>query len=290
MIRQNSILLHFALCILIHPAAAQDTIPLWPNGAPDAAGNADADIPSLTVYLPEEDKATGTGIVICPGGGYGHLAMDHEGHQVAKWLNGLGVAAFILKYRHAPAYRHPTPLRDVQRAIRTVRSRAEEWGIGEGKLGVLGFSAGGHLAASAGMQFDWEDELADDEIGRLNARPDFMVLFYPVITMTEDYMHSGSRNNLLGEDADEMLAELMSHEKQVTTETPPAFFFHTTTDKAVPPENSIYLYLAMRKAGIDAEMHIYERGRHGVGLAHYDPVLSTWPAHCADWLRVHGFL
>jgi acetyl esterase/lipase len=283
-------LLLLCLFFAIRPVAGQEILPLWPNGVPDTAGDEEADVPSLTVYLPEEGKATGAGIVICPGGGYGHLAMDHEGHQVARWLNGYGIAAFILTYRHAPGYRHPTPLRDAQRAIRTVRANSEAWGVEEGRLGILGFSAGGHLAASTGMQFSWQDPLADDDIGRFSARPDFMVLVYPVISMTEDYMHRGSRNNLLGEDAGEELATMMSHEKQVTPETPPAFLVHTTTDRAVPPENSIYLYLAMREAGVDAEMHIYEKGPHGFGLAPYDPVLSTWPARCIDWLRMKGFL
>ena len=284
------LLLLLCLFLLIQPALAQQVIPLWPDGAPDAAGDTESDIPTLTVYLPEEGKATGAGIVICPGGGYGHLAMDHEGHQVAKWLNGYGIAAFILQYRHAPGYQHPTPLRDAQRALRTVRANAEEWGVEDGRLGILGFSAGGHLAATTGMQFSWDDPLADDDIDGYSARPDFMVLVYPVITMTEDYMHRGSRNNLIGEEGSEELAALMSHEKQVIRQTPPAFMVHTTTDRAVPPENSIYLYLAMRRAGVDAEMHIYEQGPHGFGLALYDPALSTWPSRCIDWLRVKGFL
>lgn len=217
------------------------------------------------------------------------LAMDHEGHDVAKWLNTQGITAFILKYRHAPAYRHPTPLRDAQRAIRLVRSEADKWQVDPEKVGILGFSAGGHLAASTGTHFDWQDELATDDVGQLSARPDFMILAYPVISMTEDYMHRGSRNNLLGEAASEALAMQMSNEKQVKPETPPACLFHTTMDKAVPPENSIAFYLAMRKAGVNAEMHIYERGRHGVGLAPTDPILSTWPAKCADWLSMNGF-
>ncbi len=266
-----------------------ETFPLWAEGAPDAKGHEDKDVPILTVYRPAVDKATGTAIVICPGGGYGHLAMDHEGHDVARWLNGLGITAFILKYRHAPAYKHPTPLRDAQRALRTVRAGAEKWGIDADKIGILGFSAGGHLAASTGIHFEWEDELATDAIGKLSARPDFMVLVYPVISMSEEYMHRGSRRNLIGEDAEKELSVLMSHEKQVSEKTPPTFLVHTTMDKAVPPENSVYLYLALREAGVDAEMHIYEQGRHGFGLAPDDPILSTWPARCADWLQVHGF-
>ncbi len=266
------------------------TIPLWEKGAPDATGAEEQDIPTLTIYKPDEAIATGAAMIICPGGGYGHLAMDHEGRAVAEWLNGLGIAAFVLKYRHAPAYRHPSPLRDAQRAIRLVRANKDAWGVDENRVGILGFSAGGHLASSAGTHFKWKDELATDDVDQLSARPDFMVLVYPVITMTEDYMHRGSRNNLIGKDGSEELATLMSNERQITAETPPTFLIHTTTDTGVPPENSIYFYLGLREAGVDAEMHIYEKGPHGFGLAPDDPVLSTWPARCADWLRVKGFI
>ncbi|MEM8486378.1 MAG: alpha/beta hydrolase [Bacteroidota bacterium] len=265
-----------------------ETFPLWASGAPDGNGEP-ADEPTLTVYEPATGVATGTAVVIAPGGGYGMLAMDHEGHDVARWLNTLGITAFILKYRHAPKFRHPTPLRDGQRALRLVRARAGTWGIDTDKVGILGFSAGGHLASSAGTHADWDDPMREGSIDVLSARPDFMVLVYPVISMTESYMHRGSRDNLLGKDATEALALLMSNEKQVDATTPPAFLMHTTEDKAVPPENSIYFYLALREAGVGAEMHIYEAGRHGVGLAPGDPVLSTWPARCAAWLKANGF-
>ena len=268
--------------------AAPDTFQLWADGAPDGSGDA-SDEPTLTVYEPATGVATGTAVVIAPGGGYGMLAVNHEGHDVARWLNTLGVTAFILKYRHAPDFRHPTPLRDAQRAIRLVRARAAEWGVDTSKVGILGFSAGGHLASSTGTHADWEDPLRSDATDALSARPDFMVLVYPVITMTESFMHRGSRNNLLGEDASEELAAFMSNEKQVDASTPPTFLIHTTADKAVPPENSIYFYLAMREAGVPAEMHIYEAGRHGFGLAPNDPVLSSWPARCAAWLAANGF-
>ena len=286
-------LLFLMLCLfpvsLYGQILTPETLPLWDNGAPDAVGDADSDQPTLTVYQPATNTATGTAVVICPGGGYGMLAMDHEGHDVAKWLNSHGITAFILKYRHAPAYKHPTPLRDAQRAIRMVRHNAATWGVDAEKVGILGFSAGGHLAATTGLQFAWEDEMATDEIGQQSARPDFMVLVYPVMSMSESYMHEGSRNNLIGKDAPASLGDLMSHEKQVTGQTPPAFLIHTTMDKAVPPENSIYFYLAMREAGVDAEMHIFEKGRHGFGLAPDDPVLSGWPALAADWIRTKGF-
>ncbi len=271
-------------------AGEPETILLWPAGAPGAVGAEDADRPTLTAYLPPPEKAVGTGVVVCPGGGYATLAMDHEGRQVAQWLNALGVAAFVLKYRHAPRYRHPAPLQDAQRALRLVRSRAAEFGVAPDRIGIWGFSAGGHLASTAATHFDEGNPAADDPIERVGSRPDFLILAYPVISFTTEYVHKGSRRNLLGDHPDPALLESLSNEKQVNARTPPTFLFHTTEDQGVPPENSILFYLALRKAGVPAEMHIYERGRHGVGLAPSDPVLSSWPGRLADWLRLRGLL
>ncbi len=271
-------------------AGEPETILLWPAGAPGAVGAEDADRPTLTAYLPPPEKALDTGVVVCPGGGYATLAMDHEGRQVAQWLNALGVAAFVLKYRHAPRYRHPAPLQDAQRALRLVRSRAAEFGVVPDRIGIWGFSAGGHLASTAATHFDEGNPAADDPIERVGSRPDFLILAYPVISFTTEYVHKGSRRNLLGDNPDPALLESLSNEKQVNARTPPTFLFHTTEDKGVPPENSILFYLALRKAGVPAEMHIYERGRHGVGLAPSDPVLSSWPGRLADWLRLRGLL
>jgi acetyl esterase/lipase len=263
---------------------------LWPKGAPGALGDAPEDKPKLTVYLAPAVTANGAAAVVCPGGGYQRLASDHEGKQVAEWLNGLGVSAFVLQYRVGPRYHHPAPLQDVQRAIRIVRTRAATYKVDPGRIGVVGFSAGGHLAASAGTHFDDGGFGADDEIDRAGSRPAFMILGYPVISMTAPFTHRGSRQNLLGADPDPRLAELLSNEKQVTAATPPACLFHTTDDETVPVANAVAFYSALHDAGISAELHLFAHGRHGVGLAQTDPVLSRWPGLCAAWLEAGGFL
>jgi acetyl esterase/lipase len=263
---------------------------LWTGDAPGALGQEDRDIPTLSIYVAPQEKAAGTGVVVCPGGGYGSLAMDHEGKQIAEWLNGLGISAFVLKYRLGPRYHHPIPLNDVQRAIRTVRQRAKEYNVAANRVGVWGFSAGGHLASTAATHFDKGNPSAQDALDRLSSRPDFAVLAYPVISFTTEYVHKGSRRNLLGERYDEKLAASLSNETQVTPETPPTFLFHTNEDSSVPPENSVLFYLALRKAGVPAEMHIYEKGRHGVGLAPTDAILSSWAGRLADWFKTRGLL
>ena len=286
-----SVAILLSLCGL---AAAEPKVEiLWPDGAPGAKGEAEGDKPTLTLYLPPQDKATGAAIVICPGGGYGALAMDHEGHQIGQWLNSFGVAGFIVKYRHrnsGAGYGHPVPLQDAQRAIRTVRSRASQWGVDPNRIGVLGFSAGGHLASSAATHFNESLYEARDAIDRVSCRPDFAVLVYPVISFTEPFTHVGSRNNLLGVDADKALVEKMSNEKQVTPQTPPTFLLHTWEDKAVPAENSIYFYLALRKANVPAEMHIFLKGQHGFGLGAKLEGASAWPKLCETWMQESGFL
>ena len=270
--------------------AIADWTLLWPGGAPGALGSDDTDRPAVAVFLAPKEKAAGTAVIVCPGGGYGRLALDHEGKQVAEFLNSLGVSAFVLRYRVAPKYRHPAPITDAQRALRYVRSRAKEFGVAPDRIGIWGFSAGGHLASTAGTHFDAGDPNAPDPIDRASCRPDFMVLAYPVIQFNSEYTHRGSQDNLLGKDSDQNLAENLSNEKQVTPQTPPTFLFHTNEDKGVPSENSIAFYLALRKAGVPAEIHIYERGNHGVGLAPKDPILSTWAGRLADWLKTRGLL
>jgi acetyl esterase/lipase len=274
-------------------AGAHKVEPLWADGAPGAKGTEDGDKPSLTVYLPPKEKATGAAVVICPGGGYGHLAMDHEGHQIAQWLNSFGVAGFILQYRHSKSgsgYGHPAPLQDAQRAVRTVRARAKEWGVDPARIGILGFSAGGHLASSAGTHFQNRYNDAKDSIDKVSCRPDFMVLIYPVISFTESFTHKGSRKNLLGNNPERELVENLSNERQITAETPPTFLVHGNDDKGVPPENSVFFYLALRKAKVPAEMHIYENGRHGFGLGKQFGPVSTWPTRCQDWMKNRGLL
>ena len=266
----------------------KETVLLWPGGAPGAQGSADEDKPSLTLYPASGSGKTATGVIVCPGGGYAHLAMDHEGVQIAVWLNNLGISAYILKYRLGPKYHYPVELWDAQRAIRYVRSRAGEFGIRPDRIGIWGFSAGGHLASTAATHFTHADSEADP-IDRQSARPDFAILSYPVISMLEPYVHLGSRRNLLGDKPDPALVLLLSNELQVTTQTPPTFLFHTSEDQVVPVENSILFYLALKKAGVPVEMHIYQKGQHGVGLAAADPILRTWPDRLAAWLEVQGF-
>jgi acetyl esterase/lipase len=217
--------------------------------------------------------------------------MDQEGTKIAEWLNSLGVTAFVLRYRHhGTGQMHPIPMQDGQRAVRTVRARAAEWNIDPSRIGVMGFSAGGHLASTLGTHFDGGDSTATDPIDHASSRPDFLILCYPVITMTADFMHKGSRDNLIGKDADPELAKSMSSELQVTRETPPTFIFQTDADKTVPAENSVAFYLALRKAGVPAELHIYQNGGHGLGFAKTTPGTDDWPARCQEWLKIRGLL
>ena len=269
--------------------AAPQEIPLWEGQAPGALGTEDVDRPTLTIYRAARG-ATGTGVVVAPGGGYGALAMDHEGRQVAAYFNAMGVSAFVLKYRLGPKYRHPIELGDAQRAMRLVRSRAQEYGVNADRIGLMGFSAGGHLAATAGTRFDAGNASAAVPIDRASSRPDFLILGYPVITFETGVTHAGSVRNLIGEKPDPKLIELLSNELHVTPQTPPTFLFHTNADTGVLPENSVRFYLALRKAKVPAEMHIFENGPHGVGLALGDPALGQWPVLLTNWLRGRGLL
>ena len=283
--------------------AGQPVVPLWEAGkVPESIGSPEKNNPTLTVFTAPADKINGAAVVICPGGGYGFLADDHEGKQVAEFLNTLGVQAFVLKSRITAGKDRPAPLLkapmlDVNRAIRYVRANADKYGVDARRIGVWGFSAGGHLASTAATHHDAGKADAEDPIDRVSSRPDFAVLAYPVITMEEGVTHGGTRKNLIGDKPDEKLIEYFSNEKQVNKQTPPTFIFHTDEDKAVLPENAIRFYSALKKNGIPAEMHIYEKGPHGVGLAR-DPKwvrgnngeLNTWPDRVAAWMKTRGRL
>jgi acetyl esterase/lipase len=270
--------------------AEPQTFPLWKNGAPGAQGKGAEDTPTLTLYMPAHPSKSDTGVIVAPGGSYTVLAMNHEGRQVANWLNSLGMTAFVLKYRLGPKYHHPIELGDAQRAIRLVRSRAREFGIRSDRVGIMGFSAGGHLAATVGTHYDHGDQAAADPIDRVSSRPDFLVLAYPVISFVAPYSHSRSAHNLLGDDPDMKVREELSNELHVTPDTPPTFLFSTSTDKVVPSENSVAFYLALHTAGVPAEIHIFQKGPHGVGLDPADPVLGIWPTLLANWMRERGLL
>ncbi len=288
-------LLPIALLLLLGPPqplrAQSSTVPLWPTGAPGAKGTADADKPTLTLFPAPAKGRVPTGIVVCPGGSYVSLSMAKEGTDVAAWLNKMGISAFVLKYRLGPTYHHPAELQDAQRAIRYVRSHADDYGLKRNQIGIWGFSAGGHLASTAGTHFvttDIGDSGITDPIDKQSSRPDFLILAYPVITMQDPYAHRKSRTALLGEQPDPQLTNDLSNELQVTAQTPPTFLFHTTDDGVVPVENSVRFYLALRRAGVPAELHVYRKGQHGVGLATQDPVLHTWTDRLADWLTAQG--
>lgn len=263
-------------------------VPLWPKGAPGAQGKAEADTPAVSLYLPAANP-THTLVVVAPGGGYQHLAMDHEGLQVAQWLNAHGIAALVLRYRLGPTYHYPIELQDAQRAIRFARTHAAEWDVQTGRIGMWGFSAGGHLTATAGTHYDSGEASASDVIDRQPSRPDFMILAYPVISFQPGILHSGSKKYLLGDNPDPALVDLLSNEKQVNAQTPPSFLFHTADDPVVPVANSIVFFEALQKNKVPAELHIFRHGPHGVGLAQANPELSGWPDLLYHWLNENGW-
>ena len=276
-----------------HPLHLVDeprTVRLWEHAAPGALGNEEQDIPTLTAYLPVDPTRTRTAVVVAPGGSYAMLASNHEGRQVANWFNALGVTAFVLKYRLGPRYHHPIELGDAQRAMRFVRSRAGEFGYASDRIGMIGFSAGGHLVSTLGTHFDGGNSTAPDPVDRMSCRPDFLILGYPVISMSAPYTHHGSEHNLLGDNRSSQLRQELSSELQVTAATPPTFLLSTTEDTVVPVENTVAFYMALHKAGVPAEMHVFEKGPHGVGQDLGDPGLGMWPTLLANWLRGRGLL
>ncbi len=281
-------------------AAAAPVIPLWPEGVPgarDLGAEMSDDSgriwkvaqPTLTVYSPAVDRPNGTAIIIAPGGGYVRLSTEREGVQYANWLSTLGVTSFVLKNRLGE-FGHPAPLEDVLRAVRLVRARAAEFKVNPARIGVMGSSAGGHLAASAGTLFDHAAGKTGAELDAVSARPDFLILMYPVITMEDPFVHAGSRRALLGTTPSPELLQLMSLEKQVTAATPPTLLIHTQEDATVPVENSILFYQALTRAKVPAEMYLFEHGSHGMGLKPDFGTASDWPARAAEWLRNRGLL
>lgn len=265
--------------------------PLWAGDAPGALGKDAKDIPTLTPYFAPPAKATGAAIIICPGGAYASLS-PHEGVHYALWLNEQGITGFVLKYRLGTAgYKHPAMMQDVLRAIRYVGANAQKWGLDPNRIGVMGSSAGGHLAATALTHFDAGDPGAADPIDRVSSRPHLGILCYPVITMGPN-THSGSKRNLLGDNPDSGLVEFLSNEKQVSKDTPPTFIFHTFEDAAVKVENSLEFAAALRRNGVQFALHIYPKGGHGIGLggAQWDPDnRHPWTTECAIWLKEQGF-
>jgi acetyl esterase/lipase len=275
-------------------------IALWPEGVPNAQKDGGVErveegrtfnvqIPTLTYFPAPADIANGTTVIICPGGGYVRLSMVKEGSELTRLLNRLGVSAFVLKYRLVE-YGHPAPLQDVLRAIRIVRSRAKEFGVRPDRIGVMGSSAGGHLAASAATLYDAPEGRTGAELDGVSARPSFVALLYPVITMKGAFVHAGSKRSLLGENPKPELVDRLSVELQVTKETPPAFLIHTQEDASVPLENSLLFFQALRQLKVDAEMHLYEKGPHGFGTRADLGPTSDWPKRWEDWMRGHGWL
>jgi acetyl esterase/lipase len=275
----------------VAPPPPRNEFPLWPEGAPGALGTEAKDIPTLTPFFAPPEKATGAAIVICPGGGYGALA-PHEGSHYALFLNEHGISAFVLKYRLGPSgYKHPAMMNDVNRAIRYVRANAEAWKLDPKRVGLMGSSAGGHLASTGLTHWDAGKADAKDAIERVSSRPDLGVLCYPVISMGA-IGHAGSKKNLLGDNPDPKLVELLSNEKQVTKDTPPTFLFHTVEDAAVKVENALEFVAALQRHGVPFAMNIYPKGRHGIGLGgqQWDPAnRHPWTTQLAFWLKELGW-
>lgn len=266
-------------------AAEPKSFPLWKDGAPGALGSEAKDQPQGILYgLDSKEKKPG--LVICPGGGYGGLAMDHEGHQIARWANSMGMVALICDYRHrGKGYGHPCPLQDAQRAIRFMRNQATEWNVDPERIGIIGFSAGGHLVSTVLTHFDDGDASSVDPVAKRSSRPNFGILCYPVIGMGQPYTHLGSQKNLLGDAPDPELVRSLSNEYHVSEATPPTFLFHTQEDKVVLPINSLKFYGALVEKGVLSELHVFPKGRHGVGLAKGMAGAEHWPMLCEQWLK-----
>ena len=268
----------------------QSTVPLWPDGVPDTQYRDDGDLPELIITLVKSEVPT-PGVVILPGGGYGGLAIGHEGYEIADWLKSIGVSSAICTYRvrgkgnNGKGYGHPAPMMDAQRAIQTFRARAGQYNLDPKRIGVIGFSAGGHLCSTVSTRFKDGDKDTNDPVERVSSRPDFSILCYPVIAFGTSYSHKGSERNLLGAEPDPKMIEMFANHEQVSDQTPPTFLFHTAEDHVVPIENSVQYYRSCVRHSVPVEAHFYNKGRHGVGLAHDIPGASDWPKQCESWLQ-----
>ena len=295
----NLILL--SLCITGVVMAQNKTLKVWPNGAPNDNGMTEPEEKydgvrvrnvseaEMYVFSPEAEKNTGAAVVICPGGGYWIEAMDHEGYDIARFLQEKGITGIVLKYR-LPYGNHEVPSSDARQAIRIVRANAKGWGIDPEKIGIAGSSAGGHLASTAGTVFDYGNKENSNKVEQQSCRPDFMLLLYPVITMNEEFTHLGSRENLIGKGHDKELIRKYSNELNVSAETPPTFLVLADDDNAVPPKNSINFYLKLKEYNVPAELHIFAKGGHGFGIRKNGMPADNWPNLFIDWLKAREII
>lgn len=283
----------YVLLFITQYVVSQDTLKLylWTDAAPLAQGTEELDKPSATVWFPTKEKATGAAVIICPGGGYVTLALDHEGKQVAKWYNDLGITAIVLRYRYGTwdhkKYQHPVPFLDVSRAMRLVRSKSKEWKINPEKIGIMGFSAGGHLASCLATMWDGGNPKASNSIDKYSSKPNFLALVYPVISFRSKYAFSFGRGVLLGENASKELIDSLSTEMKVTTNTPPTYIMYTDEDD-INAMNGILFYTALKENRIPAELHIYEKGKHGFGMYPEEPTILNWTETLKNWLKNRG--
>lgn len=296
-----TLIILFSLCSQLL-VAQNFNLPLWETNIPNQNNtNVDekivitdklritqVDKPMIQVYLPTKPYVSGEAVVICPGGGYRILAYNHEGSDIAKWLNSQGIVGIVLKYRLPHTQNNIegrlSPFLDAQRAIRITRFHAKEWGIDSNKIGIMGFSAGGHLASTLGTHYE-DNFFITDKVDSINCRPDFMILMYPVITFQEPFLHSGSRNNLICDDNDSTLINYYSSELHISEDTPPTFLVHAGDDKGVPVENSLMFYNNLKRKGVVSELHIFQEGGHGFGLAIGKGRLEQWKDLCITWIK-----
>ena len=262
---------------------------LWPHGAPGAVGDVDPDKPHLEIFL-GYGSGPHTAVIVCPGGGYRNLAYDKEGTRIAEWLNLRGITAFILTYRLSPRYQYPAPILDGYRSVRWVRAHAQQFDLAADRIGMWGFSAGGHLVGMVGTHFDDGDPQAADPIDRVSDRPDFVISSYGALSLEPGAVRPGAMTSLLGDHPDPKLIDDLSPDKHVSARTPPFFLYATTPDQSVPVLSSVFFYTALVRAGAPAELHIFQTGSHGTALGQSNPELAEWPTLLENWLRINGWI